>query len=47
MASLTKTYNNIDSLLKTNVSSVVICTPAETHGELVKKAINAKKLAFI
>ena len=40
-------YSNIESLLESNIEAIVIATPAITHGNLVKKALDANKHVFV
>ena len=40
-------FDNVDGLLATDVSGVVIATPAETHFELAKRALLAGKDVFV
>ena len=40
-------YSNIDSLLESDIEAIVIATPAITHGDLVKKALDANKHVFV
>ena len=40
-------YNNIRDLLESDIEALVIATPAATHGNFVKKSLNANKHVFV